>query len=111
MPFCPSSRGDHPSRILRRGVPHIARHIALLRLWRDHEAIQVKRPTGEGATLMHHMQYSHPEHGHSWPKAVFFLAVMSAVALGAGAAPAQDAYPNKPVKIIVGMPAGTFTDL
>src|SRR5262252_4656875 len=24
---------------------------------------------------------------------------------------AQDAYPNKPVKIIVGMPAGSFTDL
>ncbi len=38
-----------------------------------------------------------------------------AVALGAlagiGVASAQEVYPNKPVKIVVGMPAGSFTDL
>jgi tripartite-type tricarboxylate transporter receptor subunit TctC len=32
-------------------------------------------------------------------------------AIFAGRAFAQDAYPNKPVKIVVGMPAGSFTDL
>lgn len=32
-------------------------------------------------------------------------------AIGAGAAHAQSAYPDRPVKIIVGMPAGSFTDL
>ncbi len=34
-----------------------------------------------------------------------------AAAIFAGDAPAQEAYPNKPVKIVVGMPAGSFTDL
>lgn len=33
------------------------------------------------------------------------------VAILAGGASAQDAYPSKPVKIVVGMPAGSFTDL
>ena len=41
----------------------------------------------------------------------FALAVLGFAALCVGAAPAQEAYPSKPVKIIVGMPAGTFTDL
>ena len=33
------------------------------------------------------------------------------IAVFAGGASAQEAYPSKPVKIIVGMPAGSFTDL
>jgi tripartite-type tricarboxylate transporter receptor subunit TctC len=33
------------------------------------------------------------------------------VAVFTGSASAQEAYPNKPVKVIVGMPAGSFTDL
>ena len=33
------------------------------------------------------------------------------LALSACAAVAQEAYPSKPVKIVVGMPAGSFTDL
>ena len=41
----------------------------------------------------------------------FALAVLGFAALCVGAALAQEAYPSKPVKIIVGMPAGTFTDL
>src|SRR5262245_52081025 len=32
-------------------------------------------------------------------------------ALFAGRGFAQETYPNKPVKIVVGMPAGSFTDL
>ena len=41
-------------------------------------------------------------------RATIVLGVLAATMNGA---PAQDAYPSKPVKIIVGMPAGTFTDL
>src|SRR4029077_13180974 len=37
-------------------------------------------------------------------------AIAGAALLGAGAL-AQETYPSKPVKIIVGMPAGSFTDL
>ncbi len=33
------------------------------------------------------------------------------LALGLPGASAQEAYPNKPVKIVVGMPAGSFTDM
>ncbi len=39
------------------------------------------------------------------------LGVAGAAIVGMADAPAQDAYPNKPVKIVVGMPAGSFTDL
>ncbi len=42
--------------------------------------------------------------------ATIALGVLSATIISVGA-PAQDAYPNKPVKIVVGMPAGSFTDL
>jgi tripartite-type tricarboxylate transporter receptor subunit TctC len=40
-----------------------------------------------------------------------FLGSLGVVALCMNAAIAQTAYPNKPVKIVVGMPAGSFTDL
>jgi tripartite-type tricarboxylate transporter receptor subunit TctC len=39
------------------------------------------------------------------------LGVLGAAAVRVGGALAQEAYPSKPVKIVVGMPAGTFTDL
>jgi tripartite-type tricarboxylate transporter receptor subunit TctC len=41
------------------------------------------------------------------------LVALGAVALAKSVPPvsAQDAYPSKPVKIVVGMPAGSFTDL
>jgi tripartite-type tricarboxylate transporter receptor subunit TctC len=42
--------------------------------------------------------------------ATIVLGVLSAAML-AGGASTQEAYPNKPVKIVVGMPAGSFTDL
>jgi tripartite-type tricarboxylate transporter receptor subunit TctC len=42
--------------------------------------------------------------------AIIALGVLG-TALFAGGATAQDAYPSKPVKIVVGMPAGSFTDL
>jgi tripartite-type tricarboxylate transporter receptor subunit TctC len=41
----------------------------------------------------------------------FVVGGLAATACGTDAAMAQDTYPSKPVKIIVGMPAGTFTDL
>lgn len=43
-------------------------------------------------------------------KAALGISALS-VAILAGGASAQDAYPSKPVKIVVGMPAGSFTDL
>ena len=39
------------------------------------------------------------------------LGVLGAATVWVGGAFAQEAYPSKPVKIVVGMPAGTFTDL
>jgi tripartite-type tricarboxylate transporter receptor subunit TctC len=43
--------------------------------------------------------------------AALLLGMLAAGALGVAGASAQATYPNKPVKIVVGMPAGTFTDL
>src|SRR5262249_43802433 len=40
-----------------------------------------------------------------------FLGALTAAAVFGAGALAQESYPNKPVKIIVGMPAGSFTDL
>lgn len=57
------------------------------------------------------MQYCHLRQGRSASSVAIFLGALSAVALWMGAASAQESYPSKPVKIIVGMPAGTFTDL
>ena len=42
---------------------------------------------------------------------LFTFCVLAALASPWSAAWAQEAYPTKPVKIIVGMPAGSFTDL
>lgn len=39
------------------------------------------------------------------------LGALGAFSIWVGGGFAQDAYPNRPVKIIVGMPAGSFTDL
>jgi tripartite-type tricarboxylate transporter receptor subunit TctC len=39
------------------------------------------------------------------------LAALTLVAAPVSQLRAQEAYPNKPVKIVVGMPAGTFTDM
>jgi len=39
------------------------------------------------------------------------LGAAGAATMGLGSASAQEVYPNKPVKIVVGMPAGSFTDL
>jgi tripartite-type tricarboxylate transporter receptor subunit TctC len=39
------------------------------------------------------------------------VAAFTATAFCLGNASAQEAYPSKPVKIVVGMPAGSFTDL
>ena len=43
--------------------------------------------------------------------ALAMLMAASVVSLSPEGALAQEAYPNKPVKIVVGMPAGSFTDL
>ena len=55
-------------------------------------------------------------HLHSWQGphkrlAMALLGTLGAIAFWIGGVSAQEAYPNKPVKIIVGMPAGSFTDL
>ena len=39
------------------------------------------------------------------------IGMLGAASVWSSAARAQEIYPNKPVKIIVGMPAGSFTDL
>ena len=44
-------------------------------------------------------------------RAAIILGAVGAAAIWVGGALAQEAYPSKPVKIIVGMPAGSFTDL
>ena len=49
-------------------------------------------------------------HRRSSLAAALALAAVGAV-LVADRGSAQEAYPNKPVKIVVGMPAGSFTDL
>jgi tripartite-type tricarboxylate transporter receptor subunit TctC len=46
-----------------------------------------------------------------WSKRGILIGALGVATLCVGVAPAQEAYPSKPVKIIVGMPAGTFTDL
>jgi hypothetical protein len=55
-------------------------------------------------------------HLHSWQGphkrlAMVVLGTLGAAAFWIGGVLSQEAYPNKPVKIIVGMPAGSFTDL
>ena len=44
-------------------------------------------------------------------RAAIILGAVGAAAIWVGGGLAQEAYPSKPVKIIVGMPAGSFTDL
>ena len=53
-------------------------------------------------------------HLHSWQGphkrlAVVVLGILGAAAFWIGGVLPQEAYPNKPVKMIVGMPAGSFT--
>ena len=54
------------------------------------------------------MHRNHPTQGRSTRG--ILIGALGAATLWVGAA-AQEAYPSKPVKIVVGMPAGTFTDL
>jgi tripartite-type tricarboxylate transporter receptor subunit TctC len=46
-----------------------------------------------------------------WRHAAVLIGALGAAAASVDGAPAQDAYPSRPVKIVVGMPAGSFTDL
>jgi tripartite-type tricarboxylate transporter receptor subunit TctC len=55
------------------------------------------------------MDDGRPMRGRS--KSSIFLGVLGVATLCMGNALTQEHYPSKPVKIIVGMPAGTFTDL
>ncbi len=50
-------------------------------------------------------------HDRARRRVVLLLAALYAAALSHGPAAAQEKYPSKPVKIVVGMPAGSFTDL
>ena len=54
------------------------------------------------------MHRNHSTQG--WSKRGILIGALGVATLCVGVAPAQEAYPSKPVKIIVGMPAGTFTD-
>src|SRR4051794_10087377 len=49
--------------------------------------------------------------GRRTPGLAALLGTLGALAIWAGGAVAQEIYPSKPVKIVVGMPAGSFTDL
>lgn len=68
--------------------------------------LRVDRGSGSSS-----QQTSAPSATRGRRRRLLFAAV--ALGLGAivGAAQAQEAYPNKPVRIVVGMPAGSFTDL
>ena len=55
--------------------------------------------------------YRHSSRRRRCPGMAVLLGTLCAITIWAGGTLAQDAYPNKPVKIIVGMPAGSFTDL
>ncbi len=59
------------------------------------------------------MQDNDPRQRRSRSRLAIFLGALSAMTLwmDAAAPQAPESYPSKPVKIIVGMPAGTFTDL
>src|SRR3979411_606147 len=69
-----------------------------------------------GRVTMHH---SHSTQSRSRTRAAILvfgllgasLGVLGAATAWVGGAVAQEGYPSKPVKIVVGMPAGTFTDL
>jgi tripartite-type tricarboxylate transporter receptor subunit TctC len=76
---------------------------------KDHSRFSIK--TGRCAGPKSHRP-KHPERQRFLSGLALAIMVYSLLAaqLGAGPALAQGAYPDKPVKIIVGMPAGTFTD-
>ena len=57
------------------------------------------------------MRYRRPSHSGLSTFSAALVAAVTATALCLVNASAQEAYPNKPVKIVVGMPAGSFTDL
>jgi tripartite-type tricarboxylate transporter receptor subunit TctC len=57
------------------------------------------------------MPYRHAPEGRSSNGAIILLLALGAFGISIGGVLAQDNYPSKPVKIVVGMPAGTFTDL
>ncbi len=57
------------------------------------------------------MRHRRPSHARSSAFFATIMAAFAAAALCLGSASSQEAYPNKPVKIVVGMPAGSFTDL
>jgi tripartite-type tricarboxylate transporter receptor subunit TctC len=48
---------------------------------------------------------------HAVSRRTVLAAAFALTAMAAPIAMAQDAYPSKPVKIVVGLPAGSFTDL
>ncbi len=52
--------------------------------------------------------YRHSSRRRRCPGMAVLLGTLGAITIWAGGTLAQDAYPNKPVKIIVGMPAGSF---
>jgi tripartite-type tricarboxylate transporter receptor subunit TctC len=58
---------------------------------------------------MRFFRSAHFSRCHGWTRTALFA--IAFVAFGVGCAQAQVGYPDKPVRIIVGMPAGSFTDL
>lgn len=57
------------------------------------------------------MRRSYRRHAPFVHGVTIVLGIMGAAAIGHGGAQAQQSYPTKPVKIVVGMPAGSFTDM
>jgi tripartite-type tricarboxylate transporter receptor subunit TctC len=57
------------------------------------------------------MHRRHSLQGRRTPGVAALLGALGAITIWAGGAAAQEVYPSKPVKIVVGMPAGSFTDL
>ena len=55
--------------------------------------------------------HRHSSRGRRCPGMAVLLGALGAIAIWGGGSLAQEAYPSKPVKIVVGMPAGSFTDL
>jgi tripartite-type tricarboxylate transporter receptor subunit TctC len=55
------------------------------------------------------MLFVRPSPNRRYAAAAILMAALAAASIGS--ALAQDGYPNRPVKIVVGMPAGSFTDL
>ena len=57
------------------------------------------------------MHQNHSRQGLSGTAIAFLICALGFASIMTGGALAQNSYPNKPVKIVVGMPAGSFTDL